>query len=53
LIGEVEDNELFDTNLLIVKFGKQVPIISQDKSGLFVIAMSLEGASIVLQNLQK
>lgn len=49
----VEDNELFDTNLLGSKIRQiQFPIISHNKKvGYIVIAMSLEGASIVLQNL--
>jgi signal transduction histidine kinase len=51
--GQVDDNDLFDTKLLDSKIRQiQVPIISQDKKvGYLLIAMSLEGASIVLQNL--
>ncbi|MGO4818263.1 sensor histidine kinase [Flavobacterium sp. W22_SRS_FP1] len=50
-----EDNELFDTNLLDNKIRQiQVPIISQNKKvGYLLIAMSLEGASVVLQNLSE
>lgn len=49
----VDDNELFDTNLLGSKIRQiQFPIISHNKKvGYILIAMSLEGASIVLQNL--
>jgi signal transduction histidine kinase len=50
---KVEDNELFDTKLLGSKIRQiQFPIISQNKKvGYILIAMSLEGASFVLQNL--
>jgi signal transduction histidine kinase len=52
---QVEDNELFDTKLLGSKIRQiQVPIISRDKKvGYLLIAMPLEGASIVLQNLSE
>ena len=51
--SNVADNELFDTNLLGNKIRQiQFPIFSQDeKIGYIIIAMSLEGASVVLQNL--
>jgi signal transduction histidine kinase len=51
--AQIEDNELYDTNLLDSKIRQiQVPIISRDKKvGYLLIAMSLEGASIVLENL--
>jgi signal transduction histidine kinase len=53
--AQIEDNELFDTNLLDSKIRQiQVPILSRDKKvGYLLIAMSLEGASIVLQNLSE
>ncbi|SDW49878.1 sensor histidine kinase [Flavobacterium degerlachei] len=55
LNDQVEDSELFDTKLLGSKIRQiQVPIISHDKKvGYLLIAMSLEGASIVLQNLSE
>lgn len=55
LNDQVEENELFDTKLLGNKIRQiQVPIISHGKRvGYLLIAMSLEGASIVLQNLSE
>jgi signal transduction histidine kinase len=52
---EVDDNELFDTKLLGNKIRQiQVPIISENiKVGYILIAMSLEGASVVIQNLSE
>ncbi|MEN9910095.1 MAG: Sensor histidine kinase RcsC [Bacteroidota bacterium] len=49
----VENNQLFDTKLLNNKIRQiQVPIYSESKIiGYIIIAMSLEDASLVLQNL--
>ncbi|EIA07587.1 sensor histidine kinase [Flavobacterium frigoris] len=53
--AQIEDNALFDTKLLGSKIRQiQVPIISPNKKvGYLVIAMSLEGASVVLENLSE
>ncbi len=51
----VEDGELFDTKLLNNKIRQiQIPIYNQTKKiGYLLIAMSLEDASMVLQNLSE
>lgn len=51
----IDDNQLFDTKLLNNKIRQiQVPIYSQTKIiGYLLVAMSLEDASMVLQNLSE
>ncbi|MEY2867966.1 MAG: hypothetical protein RIR01_366, partial [Bacteroidota bacterium] len=53
--SSVENNQLFDSNLLKNKIRQiQVPIYSQSKIiGYLLVAMSLEDASMVLQNLSQ
>ena len=52
---DIPNNELFDTKILGNKIRQiQVPIFEGSKIiGYLIIAMSLEGASIVLQNLEE
>ena len=52
---EVENNSLFDTSLSSIKIRQiQVPIISNKQTiGYLMIAMSLEDATMVLQNLSE
>jgi signal transduction histidine kinase len=53
--SEIDDNQIFDTKLLNNKIRQiQVPIYSQSKIiGYLLVAMSLEDASMVLQNLSE
>jgi signal transduction histidine kinase len=53
--SKIKDNKFFDTQLLGNKIRQiQVPIISKStKVGYIMIAMSLEGASVVLKNLSE